>query len=194
MTNRNEDLKESFSLPPMIAFRQPPNLKQLICKSRLHDVQTKTKRSTRQDGIGWKKCGNGCTICPFTMNKCTELTGKASKFSHKITQNLSCDTENIIYYWTCIKSNCPDFPECEYIGESKRTLKERFSEHRDYIKSEKISEPSGEHFNKKGHSVSDMKGMVIESVKSKDPFVRKVREKQYIRKFETYRKGLNKEQ
>ena len=93
MTNRNEDLKESFPLPPMIAFRQPPNLKQLICKSKLHDVQNKTKRGTRSDGIGWKKCGNGYPICPFTMNKRTELTGKASKFNHKITQNLNCDTE-----------------------------------------------------------------------------------------------------
>ena len=116
MTNRNEDLKESFPLPTMIAFRQPPNLKQLICKSKLHDVQNKTKRGTRSDGIGWKKCGNGYPICPFTMNKRTELTGKASKFNHKITQNLNCDTENIIYYWNCIKSNCPNFPECEYIG------------------------------------------------------------------------------
>ena len=78
---------------------------------------------------------------------------KASKFSHKITQNLSCDAENIIYNWTCIKSNYQDFLGYEYIGESKTTFQKRFPEDRDYIKSEKISEPTGEHFNKKGHSV-----------------------------------------
>ena len=30
--------------------------------------------------------------------------------------NLSCDTENIIYYWKCIKPKCKMYPKCEYIG------------------------------------------------------------------------------
>ena len=62
-----------------------------------------------------------------------------------------------------------------------------------YIKSENISQPAGAHFNKKAHSVSDIKGMVIEAVVSKDPFIRKERERQYIQKFKTFKKGLNQE-
>ena len=57
MKSRNEELEETFPLPPMIAFRQPPNLKQMICKSKLHEIQMRIKRDTRNDGIGWKKCG-----------------------------------------------------------------------------------------------------------------------------------------
>ena len=193
MKSRTEELEETFSLPPMIAFRQPPNLKQMICKSKLHEIQKRIKRDTRNDGIGWKKCGKPCPICPFTFDKCKEIIGKASNYHHKINQNLTCQTENIIYYWTCQKKNCTDYPECEYIGESKRTFQDRFGEHRDYIKSENISQPAGAHFNKKAHSVSDIKGMVIEAVVSKDPFIRKERERQYIQKFKTFKKGLNQE-
>ena len=166
----------------------------MICKSKLHEIRKQNTRTTRNNGIGWKKCGNQCKICSFTLNKCTEITGKASNYKHKINQPLTCDTTNIIYYWTCTKQNCPDYPECEYIGESKRPFKDRFSEHRDYIKSENILYPAGLHFNKKGHSVADLKGMVIEKVISKDPFVRKERERQYIKKFQTFKKGLNQEQ
>ena len=43
------------------------------------------------------------------------------------------------------------------------------------------------------HSIADLKAMVIEEVTSKDPFVLKVREKMYIKRFKTYEKGLNKE-
>ena len=58
-------------------------------------------------------------------------------------------------------------------------------QYRDYVKSEKLFESAGEHFNKIGHSLSDMKCLVIENVISKDPFVRKEHERQYIQKFQT---------
>ena len=51
---------------------------------------------------------------------------------------------------------------------------------------------TGEHYNKKGHKVSDMKITIIEKIFSLDPAVRKEREKFYINKFNTKYKGLNK--
>ena len=76
---------------------------------------------------------------------------------------------------------------------TKRSFKQRFSEHRDYPKRDVTSEPSGEHFTKAGHSVADLKGQVLEKVKSKDPFILKARESYLIQKFDSYRNGLNKE-
>ena len=84
-------------------------------------------------------------------------------------------------------------PQTEYIGKTIRKFKDRLGEHRDYIKSDNVSQPSGEHFSQKGHSIADLKGMVLEQVTSKDPFVLNVREKMFIKKFKTYEKGLNKE-
>ena len=60
-------------------------------------------------------------------------------------------------------------------------------EHRDYVKWDflVLTEPSGEYFNSRGHTVADLKGQVIEKVRA--------RESMLIRKFDTFRRGLNKE-
>jgi hypothetical protein len=55
------------------------------------------------------------------------------------------------------------------------------------------NEPSGEHFTGHGHTVADLRGQVLEQVKSKDPFILRAREAMLIQKFDTYRRGLNKE-
>ena len=66
-------------------------------------------------------------------------------------------------------------------------------EHRDYVKRDIVTESSGEHFSKPGHTVAHLKGQVLEKVKSKDPFVLRARESLLIQKFDTFRRGLNKE-
>ena len=66
-------------------------------------------------------------------------------------------------------------------------------EHRDYPKRDVLTEPSGDHFTQRGHTVSDLKGQVIEKVWNKDPHILRARESMLKRKFETYRHGLNKE-
>ena len=50
---------------------------------------------------------------------------------------------------------------------------------------------TGEHFNGKGHSVSDMEITVIEKIYDEDIQFRKQREKMYIQKCNTRHKGLN---
>ena len=76
---------------------------------------------------------------------------------------------------------------------TSRSFQARMSEHRDYPKRDVTTEPSGNHFTQRGHDVSDLKGLVLEQVKSKDPYVLRARENMLIKKFDTYRKGLNNE-
>ena len=80
----------------------------------------------------------------------------------------------------------------QYIGESERTLRDRFSEHKGYVVNSKLTKATGEHFNLKGHKVSDMRITILEKIFSSDPAVRKEREKYYISKMNTKYKGLNK--
>ena len=79
------------------------------------------------------------------------------------------------------------------MGLSTRKYQNRLSEHRDYVKNEKLSEPCGDHFNLPGHSLQHLQGMVLEQVKSKDPFVLRARESLLIQKLDSYNRGLNKE-
>ena len=87
---------------------------------------------------------------------------------------------------TCAKCNV------QYIGESERTLQDRFSEHKGYAQNNKVNKTTGEHFGQKGHRVSDMRVTIIEKIYSSDPAVRKEREKFFIQKMNTRYKGLNK--
>ena len=179
----------------MPAMRQPPNLRNILCKSKLQPVQrsVNVRRNTHKDAPGWKSCRKPCHICPFTLPDTNVVVSKNTGYTHKILEPVNCDTENCVYYWRCVKENCVDHPETEYIGMTKRTFRKRMSEHRDYVKRDVVTEPSGEHFTKRGHTVAELKGQVLEKVRSKDPFVLRARENLLIQRFDTFRHGLNKE-
>ena len=188
-------LAEIFKSPPMASYRQPPNLRRLVCKSKLYPINKNRKlgRGAHKNAPGWKKCGKNCKICPFTLDNTSKVTGMASGYTHEIKEPVTCDSENVIYYWKCEKHNCEDYPECEYVGQTKRKFKDRLAEHRDYPKRDVLTEPSGMHFTKRGHNVSHLRGLVLEKVRSRDPFILKTREHLLIKKFDTFRHGLNQE-
>ena len=196
MVFRKPELKPVFKDAPMAALRQPPNIKKIICRSKLYPVvrASKFKRTCHQNAPGWKKCGKGAsTCCPFALPPTTQVTGQVTGYIHHIRDAVNCQTKNCIYYWKCQKNKCKDFPKCEYVGRTTRPFRIRLGEHKQYIRSENIDKPSGYHFNQPGHNQSHLSGLVLESVKSTDPFVLKAREFYLIQKFDTFNNGLNKE-
>ena len=82
----------------------------------------------------------------------------------------------VIYMVHCILC-----PKCrfQYIGESERSLQDRFSEHKGYVVNKHLNKATGEHFN-------------LEKIYSQDEMVRKERETMFIRKINTKYKVLNK--
>ena len=79
----------------------------------------------------------------------------------------------------------------KYIGETDRTMRERFQEHKTYVNQKKLNKPTGEHFNSPGHTISNMTIIILEKVKVSDTLYRKEREKYLIRKFNSYYNGMN---
>ena len=77
--------------------------------------------------------------------------------------------------------------------EKQKECSRKESQNTEIMWTDDREQPAGEHFNKKGHSVHNLSGLVLEQVHSKDPFVLKAREHQLIQKFDSYRRGLNKE-
>ena len=73
------------------------------------------------------------------------------------------------------------------MGLTSRTFKTWIGEHKQYVRSNLQDKPSGFHFNQPGHDLSHFSELVLEHVRSEDPFVLRARE------FDTYRNGLNKE-
>ena len=129
------NLKECFPAPPMPGLRQGKNIRRILCRSRLHPIKRldRVRRGTHKDAPGWKSCRKPCHICPFTLPNCDKVTGN-NGFEHKILHPVNCESQNCVYYWKCDKPNCSQFPECEYIGMTSRTFRERLAEHRDYPK------------------------------------------------------------
>ena len=195
MIYNNPELKTVFPAPPMTALRQGPNIRKLMCRAKLSKISrnSKLKRNAHRNADGWKKCSKPCPICPFAAKPTNEVKSQVNDYTHKIESAVNCQTDNIIYKWSCTKPNCPKYPENSYIGLSSRKFQLRFSEHLGYVKSDTLFEPSGDHFNLPGHSIHDMEGVVLEKVRNSDPFVLRAREALLISKFDSYRKGLNKE-
>ena len=177
--------------------RNPPSWKkceETIIEKKHYELRKRKKiaRRVQKNPPGWTNCGKNCRICPYTIENTETVTGLASGFKHTIKQAVTCTSENVIYYWKCTKSNCDEYPECEYIGKTKRKFQDRLSEHRYYLKYD-VSTPSGSHFTKRGHNVSHLKGLVLEKVKSRDPQVLRRKEHLMIKKFDTFKHGLNQE-
>ena len=195
MTFDNPDLKEIFPEPPMAALRQGSNLRKHLCRSKLYKTSrdTKYQRNTRKTASGWKKCSKPCPVCPFAAPAKNTVHSEVSNYIHNIKTPVNCQSENVIYMWRCKKENCVMKPENSYIGLTKRKFQIRFSEHLGYVKSDKCSEPSGEHFNLPGHKLSDMEGMVLEQVRNDNPYILRAREELMIQKFDSFKFGLNKE-
>ena len=70
-------------------------------------------------------------------------------------------------------------------------MQERISEHRGYIQHKDMNQPTGRHFNSRGHKLSDMCATILEKVYSTDDLLREERESMGIRKFNSRYKGMN---
>jgi hypothetical protein len=128
-------------------------------------------RNSHRNAPGWKKCGKGSTTCcPYTLPPTTMVTGNFTGYTHQITDAVDCETTNCVYYWKCVKNNCKEFQKCEYVGLTSRSFRERLAEHKQYVRSKDLKKPSGYHFNR-AMMYPTSKGLVIEHVKSSDPFV-----------------------
>ena len=100
-----------------------------------------------------KRCNN-CGICPY-VKEGKSVGATSTNYKTNINTMVSCSSKNIIYLLGCKK--CPQ----QYIGESERSLRERFVEHRGYVNTRNFSKTTGVHFNEKGHSVSDMEISIV---------------------------------
>ena len=170
-------LKQVFSEPPLIAYRRPKNIKDLIIRAK---VPSKAPCRPKRKIKGMSKCKG----CPYIkQGKMVKAT--ATDFKTEITDQVNCQTENIVYCIECQKCSV------QYIGETQRSLQERIAEHRGYIVNHHRAKATGEHFNLPGHQLSDMRVTVVEKVRNNTAY-RKQREQMWIQHFNTKYKGLNK--
>ena len=167
-----------FPKSPIIAYKKPKNLIELLIRAKIPDQIKVNKREIK----GMKKCSKFCSMCPF-VKEAKEISN--ANFTWQIRQKYNCESENVVYFIECRKDNCKEI----YIGETKRKIRLRHSKHRNYISNNE--QATCIHFNLPGHSASDMQILILEQIRKKDDFYRKERESWFIKKFQTHITGMN---
>ena len=89
-----------------------------------------------------------CLKCALDISSDTGVRGPQNYFV--IKKAFSCQTSLLVYY-------------ISYIGETGRTLRQRFGEHLRSIEKRLLGYPVAEHFNTAGHSIDDalVRGMML---------------------------------
>ena len=203
--NHTNNLKTILSTEWFKLLDENPILKTSIGNNTPQIVYKKHKTissylSTSTYPIPWlmknkpnSNTSNHCTItkCNHPLCKCcrhlTDLTHNIYNLSHSITTpiNFTCNSKNIIYLIHCNKCHL------NYIGETKRTLKERLNNHRSNIKNNKPTAISI-HFNLPQHTINNLQIMPIQTVSTNSDYERKKYEKQWMKILHTtYPSGLN---
>jgi len=179
-------MKDTFPLPFLVAYRRPANLREKLIRAKLpKPLPSRPKRSRKGMKKCHKKCDFGeCPSCPF-IEETKVVKSTATNFSVEINTEVNCQTKGIIYCITCKKCSV------QYIGQSKKSLQDRFANHQGYVNNRDFSQPTGRHFNSRGHSISDMSVVIVEKVFSEDRLLCEERESDFIRLFNSRAKGLN---
>ena len=154
-----------------MAFRRSNNLRDLLVTAKL---SSKSTNPHPQLPSGSFRCGRNCATCPYICDGLTNFTFFSTGESHPIKSNLTCETKNLIYMIQCNHCNL------QYIGKTKRRLKDRFNEYgRTIDNPNNISTPTtvAEHFlSTPNHTSNDMQLIPIEKIFSKRDSIRKARE------------------
>ena len=157
----------AFKHLPVVAFRRCPNLRDLLVLAKLPSNST---NPNPQLPCGSFRCGKNCATCPYISYGLTSYTFFSTGETRTIKSNLTCDTKNLIYMIQCNRCNL------QYIGETKRRLKDRFNEHRRTIDNPKTkSKPTtaAEHFfSSPNHTANDMQLIPIEKIFSNRDSIR----------------------
>ena len=173
----NDKMVEVFKNPPMAAFKRPRNLKDMV-------VRTKLKNPLPNGGF--RTCSDTrCLLCKHSSDAddfSSPITGR----TYKIFANTSCRTDNCVYLINC------KFCQKQYVGETG-DLRRRINNHRSTIKTKKIKEPVGEHFNLDDHKWEDMMVLVIDHNPNWTDAERKNKEKFWMHRLKSFRPdGINK--
>ena len=162
---RDSSNKKIFSTPPMVAYRRPPNLRDLITRASI------TSRPSI-DLHGFYNCSNTqCKMHPYNTTGNT-FTSSVTKKVYRITQALDCTNHNIIYLVTCTKPNCQQ----QYVGETGRRHTDRSDEHVRGINNFG-HEPVPLHFTLPHHTLAHFSIQVIEHCRKSSTPYRKARER-----------------
>ncbi len=137
----------------IFGFRRNQNLRDKLVRARVkvkYDPDTDSHISILNESHGplsenINKCKNrSCRYCPL-LNKSGKVKSTSTGRSYATLKNITCKSSNLVYLITCKVCNL------QYVGQTYRTLSERFQGHFNDISNNRHWKAIGEHYNKSNH-------------------------------------------
>lgn len=183
VVENNTKLSKMFPNPPVMAFRKPNSLKNLLVRAEISHPVTTTGEC--------RSCGDKrCKTCKQLQHTPT-FTSKTTGRTYNIFCNVSCKTSNVIYMLEC--SVCG----LQYVGESIQPFHKRMNGHRSDIKKKPLL-PVSQHMLSIGHKPTDFDRMKVTILEHKANWTeeqRRSRETFWIKEMNTlHPRGINKKQ
>jgi hypothetical protein len=114
---KDQKMLKIYPEPPMVAYKQPPNLKSLLCRAKLPSNKHPKRRLT-----GIQACNKPCNVCP-NICKTKTFTSNQTQHTNKLNVLFNCATSGVINLASCLKCNK------QYIGQTGRKFGTRMMEH-----------------------------------------------------------------
>ena len=125
----------------VVGYKRNPRLRDMLVKSSIPIVKNYGK-----SGKSSNSCQDAnCKYCPY-IDVSGNIFSTTTKKRHNAKFNVCCNSSNLIYCLTC--GTC----EKQYVGMTKRKLKQRLYEHLRNIRQGKLNDPIGRHFSKVPHN------------------------------------------
>lgn len=128
------EMKKVFPAPPLVCYQRVQNIRQMTVKAKLPTSAARSSTRIKDSKNGFKLCMKpNCPVCDQL-----EIKGKLVKTVQcsstgeevEVKGKLTCSTTNLVYCITCRKGG-PSFPtHPQYIGETGKSLVERFRGHK----------------------------------------------------------------
>lgn len=155
----DQKLAKIYPHPPSVTFRQPKNLKQILCCNTLKNLPFRDGSDLGDIPPGCYKYSHGgrgrkCLLCP-RLREGSSFSSTFTGLSYKMKHNLTCKSTYVIYLITC--RSCRK----QYTGKTTQYMHLRHGGHRSEVENE--SSELGEHFAHCG--IGNMSIQIIDCVK-----------------------------
>ena len=197
LLENNEKLKEAFkdSIPQIVYKKGQTLQKQLVSTKHIAPQTTLSdsdqinvqilQELERQAEPYVTKCNHPLCNCCKSIQESNIFTSSTTKHTYTIESNMNCNSTNIIYLITCT------YCKLQYVGQTKRKLKDRLNDHKSNIRTNKQTAISI-HLNSTPHDTTHLQIIPIEQIEHNNPEQIILREQHWINTLQTkYPKGLN---
>ncbi|CAJ0921239.1 unnamed protein product [Ranitomeya imitator] len=147
-----------FSSTPLLCYKKPQNITNILVRADI----VSTRRELRQATLTTQR--KGTFPCLIARNALTSsrvrlfpIHDQANCFRFKVF--FTCDSTYVIYL---IKCPC----SLGYVGETTQHIRDRISQHKSMIHCRRTLLPVTAHFISAGHSVSQLRFQVLETIPS----------------------------